>query len=90
MCSKADKRRGRRKRRRKKKKKKKRGGDMGGTVEFSTTAQWTAPSAQRSHLGRCRVSCARHRGARAARPPTLTYWLSPEPDLHTVTREGRD
>lgn len=52
------------------------------SVRFSTTAQWTAPTAQRSHLGRSRVSlCASESGAAS---PYLTHRLSPD----AVTREG--
>lgn len=46
-------------------------------TEFSTAAQWTAPTAQRSHLSAAsRVFvCATEIGATS---PNLTYWLSPD------------
>lgn len=57
--------------------------------EFSTTAQWTAPTAQRSHHGRSRVSCAPPRQEPPA--PTLTYWLSPDRIyIQSRGREERD
>lgn len=46
-------------------------------TKFSTAAQWTAPTAQRSHLSAAsRVFvCATEIGATS---PNLTYWLSPD------------
>lgn len=56
--------------------------------EFSTTAQWTAPTAQRSHLGCLSGLCVRHRDRSHQPQPHLL--AQSRPDLHTITGGGEE
>lgn len=53
-------------------------------MEFSTTVEWTAPSVQRSHLGRSRVSCAPPR----QEPPAPTSPTGSVPTGFTYNHAG--
>lgn len=56
------------------------------SAEFSTTAEWTAPTALRSHLSAALGSLLCATEARSQSSPNLTHRLAPPPDLHTITR----
>lgn len=56
------------------------------SAEFSTTAEWTAPTAQRFHLSAALGSLLCATEARSQSSPNLTHRLAPPPDLHTITR----
>lgn len=66
------------------KQKKKEKGSKRADVEFSTTAEWTAPTAQRSHLGRSPVSCAPPR----QEPPAPTSPTGSVPTGFTYNHAG--